>query len=233
MDSTRRTARVAGALYLVNGVTGFFGLMYVPSTLIVSGNAAATANNILASEMLFRAGIVSELICAAEFIFLVRALYRLLNGVNKTQASLMVTLGLIPLPMMVLNVLNEIAALRLLSGASFLSVFDQHQLDALVMLFLNLHGQGIAVFEFLGGLWFFPLGILVMRSGFLPRVLGVLLIAAGFGYLADSLTSLLLPSYSDLVNRIAGILEGAGELSTMAWLLIVGAKAQQAVDATH
>ena len=226
MHPTNKAARVAGALYVLNGVTGFFSLQYVPGKLIVSGNAAATANNILAHEMLFRLGIVSELFCAAEFIFVVWALYRLLNGVNKTHASLMVILGLVPLPIMFLNVLNDIAALTLLRGADFLSVFEKPQRDALAMLFLHLHGQGFVIFEFLGSLFFVPFGILVFKSGFLPRILGVLLIAACFGYLADSLTSLLLPSYGDFVNRFAGILEGAGELSIMFWLLIRGAKAQ-------
>ena len=226
MHPTNNTARVAGALYLLNGVTGFFSIMYVPSTLIVSGNATATANTILAHETLFRLGIVSELTCAAEFIFLVRALYRLLNGVDKRHASLMVTLALVSVPIMFLNVLNEIAALALLRGTDFLSVFEKQRLDALAMLFLDLHGQGFAVAEIFWGLWLFPFGVLVFKSGFLPRILGVLLIAACFGYLADSLTSLLLPSYGDFVNRFAGILEGAGELSIMFWLLIRGAKAE-------
>jgi hypothetical protein len=103
------------------GVAGFFGIIYVPSRLIVSGNTVATANNILASERLFRVGIVSELICAAEFVFLLWVLYRLLGGVNKTHASLMVILGLVFVPIMCVNVLNEIAALTLLRGADSLS----------------------------------------------------------------------------------------------------------------
>ena len=226
MNSTKKTARVAGALYLLNAVTGFFGIIYVPSRLIVSGNAAATAHNIIASERLFRLGIVSQLICAVEFIFLLWVLYRLLGGVNKTHASLMVILGVAFVPVMCVNVLNEIAALSLLRGADFQSVLGQPQREAMAMLFLDLHGQGFVVSEMLWGLFFFPFGVLVFKSGFLPRILGVLLIAAGFAYVADGFTSLLLPSYADLVNRFAGILYGAGELSTMAWLLIMGAKDQ-------
>src|SRR6266567_4548880 len=145
MDSTKKTARIAGLLYLVNGVTGFFSIIYVPGKLIVSGNTAATANNILASERLFRLGIVSELICAAEFIFLLWVLYRLLSGVNKTHASLMVILGLVFVPIMFVNTLNEIAALTLLRGADFLSVFGQSQREALAMLFLDLHRYGFVV----------------------------------------------------------------------------------------
>ena len=139
MNSTKKTARIAGLLYLVNGVTGFFSIIYVPSRLIVSGNAAATANNILASERLFRLGIVSELICAAEFVFLLWVLYRLLGAVSKTHASLMVILGLVFVPIMFLNTLSEIAALMLLRGSDFLSVFDKRQLEAMAMLFLDLH----------------------------------------------------------------------------------------------
>jgi len=226
MNSTKRTARIAGLLYLVNGVTGFFSIIYVPSRLIVSGNAAATADNILASERLFRFDIVSELICAAEFVFLLWILYRLLGAVNQTQASLMVILGLLQIPIMFVNTLNEIAALALLRGANFLSVFDQAQRQALAMQFLNLHGEGFVVAGVFWGLWLFPFGILVFRSGFLPRVLGVLLIATCLGYLADSLTSLLLPSYEDVVGRIANIPLTLGEPAIILWLLIRGAKDQ-------
>lgn len=225
MNSTKKTARMAGLLYLVNGVTGFFGIIYVPSKLIISGNAAATANNILASERLFRLGIVSELICAVEFVFLVWVLYRLLGAVNKTHASLMVILGLVIVPMMLMNTLNGIAALMLLRGRDFLSVFDKRQLEAMAMLFLDLHRYGYIVGWILG-IWFIPLGVLVFRSGFLPRILGVLLIAACFGYLADSLTPLLLPGYEGVVGRIASILLTLGEPALILWLLIKGAKDQ-------
>src|ERR1700732_4155626 len=225
MNSTKKTARIAGLLYLVNGVTGFFGIIYVPSRLIVSGNAAATANNILASERVFRLGIVSELICAAEFVFLLWVLYRLLGGVNKTHASLMVILGLVFVPIMCVNVLNEIAALTLLRGADFLLVFDKRQLEAMAMLFLDLHRYGYVV-GWIFGPWLFFFGLLVFKSGFLPRILGILLIAACFGYLADSLTPLLLPSYANLVGRIANIPLTLGEPATILWLLIRGAKDQ-------
>jgi hypothetical protein len=225
MNSSKTTARIAGLLYLVNGVTGFFGIIYVPSRLVVSGNVGATANNILASERLFRLGIVSELICAVEFIFLLWVLYRLLGGVNKAHASLMVILGLAFVPIMCMNVLSEIAALTLLRRADFLSVFDRPQREALAMLFLDLHRYGYIV-GWLFGPWLFFFGLLVFRSGFLPRILGVLLIAACFGYLANSLTPLLLPSYEDVVGRIANIPLTLGEPAIILWLLIRGAKDQ-------
>jgi hypothetical protein len=225
VNSTKQTARIAGVLYLVNGVTGFFGIIDVPSRLVVSGKSAATAQNILASERLFRLGIVSELICAVEFIFLLWALYRLLGGVNKTHASLMMILGLAFVPIMCVNVLNEIAALTLLRGADFLSVLSEPQRAALAMLFLDLHRYGYVIGWIFGPSLFF-FGLLVFKSGFLPRILGVLLIAACFGYLADGLTPLLLPSYADLVGRIANIPLTPGESAIILWLLIRGAKDQ-------
>lgn len=197
-------------------------LIYV-SNLIVPGNAAATANNILASEMLFRASIVSELVGAIIFIFMVRALYRLLHEVDNTQASLMVTLVLISVPITSLNVLTELAALTLLHGANPPAAFNQAQGGALAMLFLGLHGDGVNLANIFWGLWLFPFGILVMRSGFLPRILGILLIIDGFSLVAVSLTALLLPAYLDVVSRIA-ILPELGELWTMAWLLIKGVR---------
>jgi hypothetical protein len=207
------------------GIPGMFSLMYVPSTLIVSGNAIATANNILASQMLFRLGIVAELIAAVFFLLLVMALYRLLSGVNKNHARLMVGLVLVSVAITFVNVLNNIAALTLFRGTDYLSVFDKPQRDALAMLFLGLCRQGHAVNDIFWGLWLLPFGLLVMRSRFLPRILGLLLIVNCFAYVAISVTSLLLPAYGNVVFR-ASMPALLGELWIMLWLLIKGAKVQ-------
>ena len=223
MNSTKKQARVAGLLYLLASIIGFFCLAYVPGKLIVSGDATATANRIRASETLLRLGIASELIAFTIFIFVVLALYRLFKAVSEKHAVAMATLLLISIPISLLNLLNEIAALVLVSGASFLSVFEKGQLDALAYMFLRLHGQGFIVAQIFWGLWLFPFGILVIRSGFIPRFLGYLLFIAASGYLASSFTSLLLPSYRHLVDQFAMVLE-AGELPIIFWLLIWGAK---------
>jgi hypothetical protein len=227
MNSTKKAARVAGLLYFLVSIPGVFSLLYIPSHFIVSGDAAATANKILTSEFVFRLGIVSELTGFTGFIFVVRALYRLLSGVNRAHASLMVTLMLVSIPISLLNVLNEIAALTLIRGADFLSVFDKPQRDALAMLFLNLHFQGVIVAQVFWGLWLIPFGVLVFKSGFLPRILGVLLIIACFGYLANSLDAFgVLP---DVVSRVIGQLTIC-ELPIILWLLIRGAKDQPLGD---
>jgi Domain of unknown function (DUF4386) len=223
MHPTDKAARVAGAVYLSMAVTAPFSLIYIPRTLIVRGDATATATNILAHETLFRVGIVADLISSVIFFFVAMALYRLLSGVNKTHASLMVALVLVSVAVGFMNVLNNIAALTLFRGADFLSVFNKGQLDALAMLFLRLHGQGLGINEIFWGLWLFPFGVLVMRSGFLPRILGVWLIVNCFAYLALSFTSLLLPQYQDMVSRIAFPVF-FGEIAIALWLLIKGAK---------
>jgi hypothetical protein len=223
MNSTKKQARVAGLLYLLASIIGFFCLAYVPGKLIVSGDATATANRIRASETLLRLGIASELIAFTIFIFVVLALYRLFKAVSEKHAVAMATLLLISIPISLLNLLNEIAALVLVSGASFMSAFEKGQLDALAYMFLRLHGQGFIIAQIFWGLWLFPFGILVIRSGFIPRFLGYLLFIAASGYLASSFTSLLLPSYRHLVDQFAMVLE-AGELPIIFWLLIWGAK---------
>lgn len=224
MKSTQQKARSAGFLYLLLALTAPIGLLYVPGRLIVFGDAAATADNIRASGWLLRIGMASELVHQIIVIFLVLALYRLFKEVSETLAIQLVILGaLVSVPIMFVNVLNEVAALVLVSGADFLAVFDRPQLDALAYLFLRLHGQGITVTSIFWGLWLFPFGLLVIRSGFIPRVLGVLLMIAGSAYLASSFATLVVPQIAPLVNRVAGLLEIA-EVPIIFWLVIWGAK---------
>lgn len=224
MNANRKTARLAGALYLLVAITGAFSIMYVPATLIVPGDATATAARISSSELLFRAGIASGLICQITFIFLVLTLHRLLKDVDRTYAAAMVALVMVAVPIAFLNMLNQMAALILVSGAGFLSAFDTAQLHALVMIFLNLHEYGIMAVEMFWGLWLFPFGVLVYKSGVLPRLLGVLLMIACVAYVADSLTSLLLPRYKEVVSSWTAAPAGLGEFAIMLWLLIRGTR---------
>src|SRR5437016_9087185 len=223
MSSTKNPGRFAGLLYLLTSIPGAFALIYVPGKLIVHENATATANNIAASETLFRLGIASELIGQAGFIFVALALYDLLKGVNRRHASLWVILVVVAIPIAFVNELNSIAALVLVRGADFLSVFEKPQRDAVAMLFLKLHNEGLGVVEMLWGFAFFPLGLLVYRSRFLPRFLGVWLAIDGFAYVILSLTSVLVPQYNQKVYTIS---QPAlfGEVAFMLWLVTKGAR---------
>jgi Domain of unknown function (DUF4386) len=204
-------------------VFGVVRLIYIPDKLFVHGNASATANNIAGHELLFRFGIVSYLLCSALWIFVTLALYRLLKGVNQALAVMLILGSLMVVPVFFVNTVTDAAALLLVRGADFLSVFDKPQRDALAMLFLNLHHQLDLANEILWGLWFIPFGLLVYRSRFLPRILGVWLMIVCFAYLAQSFTGLLFPQYEDKVISIASVIL-LGEVAIMLWLAIMGAK---------
>jgi len=216
-----KTARIAGFLYLAMVPLGFFG-MYGHSNLIVSGDAVETANNIIASESLFRLSIMSALIVQIINILLVLVLYKLLKPVNRNYAVLMVIFILVAVPITMLNELTQFAALLLLSGADYLTVFEVDQLQAQVMLFLELHDHGIHISGLFWGLWLFPMGYLVFKSGFLPRILGILLIIGSFGYLIDSVTFYFFPSFKPIV-----LYTFWGELLLPLWLLIKGVNVEQ------
>jgi hypothetical protein len=230
MTQLSRNARVAGLLYLTL-MTAPLRLIYIPNKLVVHGNATATAANIAAHETLFRLGILSDLFTGTMSIFLTLALYRLFKDVDEALARLVVILGALTVaPIYFLNTLNDAAALILVRGPDFLSVFDKPQRDALAMMFLRLHGHGVMVNEVFWGLWLFPFGLLAYRSRFLPRILGVWLIINCFAYLADSVTYVLWPQYEPTVSNWVFPLM-FGELAMMLWLIIMGARERRPVAA--
>jgi hypothetical protein len=231
MSSTRNPGRVAGLWYLLLGVIAPLRLIYIPSKLFVDGNATATVNNIAAHEWLFRFGIVSDLVCGVILIFLVLAFYRLFKGVDQNLAVLVVIFGgVMPALINFVGVVSDAAALMVVRGGDFLSAFDKPQRDALAMLFLNLRDHQNTAAEILWGAWLFPLALLVYRSRFLPRFLGVWLAINGIAYVILSLTGELLPQYQEKVFTYS---QPAlfGELAIMLWLVIKGAK-PPALDAT-
>jgi len=226
MTSISKQARVAGLCYLAMVPFAPLRLIYIPSTLFVSGNAAATANNIAAHEWLFRLGIACDLITGTLSLVVTLALYRLLKRVDQNLAVLMVILGsLMIAPIYFLNTLNDAAALLLARGADFLSVFDKPQRDAMALLFVRLHHQGVLVNEIFWGLWLLPLAVLVIRSRFLPRFLGYWLIINGVAHVVVSSTGVLTPQHENMVSNIVFPAQ-LGEIALMLWLVIMGAKEQ-------
>ena len=224
---------MAGLLYILASVVGVVRLLYIPSALIVSGDAAATANNIATHEALFRFGIVSGLLSSALWIFVPLALYRLLEGVDKPLAVVMVILGsLMQVPLFFVNAVTDVGALLFVRGADFLSIFDKPQRDAFAMLFLELHHSLDLANAIFWGLWLIPFGLLVYRSGFLPRFLGLWLMIGCLGYLGFSFAGFLFPVYEDKAFSI-GTPFRLGELAIMLWLLIMGAKEQRLAAESH
>ncbi len=223
MNSIQKTARITGFLYLLLIPLGVFGIIYVPSTLIVPGDIAATASKIMAHGWLFRLSIVSALVVQLINIFVVLLLYKLLKPVNKTHATLMVIFLLLGIPIAFINELSHLAVLLLLSGSDALTMFTTDQVQALVALLLDLHESGIFIAQIFWGLWLFPMGYLGFKSGFLPRIIGILLMIGCFGYLFDSFTAFLFPNFGVTVSEFTFL----GEVLLPLWLLIKGVNVEQ------
>jgi hypothetical protein len=223
MSSRKRDARYAGILYLLLSLVAPFGMMYVPSAFFVSGDASATAANIMAGEQVYRLGVVTDLVSQAIAVFLTLALYQLLQDVNRRHALLMVALSLVGIAMGFTNTMRQSAPLVFLSGADYLSVFDKQQLDALAWASLRLRNQGVIAVSLYWGLWLLPFGLLVWRSGFIPKIFGAGLWVAGVAYLVSCVTSLLFP---DLGRRISPVTLAlvAAEVPIIFYLIIRGVR---------
>jgi hypothetical protein len=217
MNSLKKTARGAGILYIIMDVFMIFSGMVVDPKIYVSGDAVATASNILGYTL---------------YLFLVLALYELFKSVDKGQARLMVILVVAGVSVAFLNTLNQYVPILLLSGAGHLSVFNLSQLQTLAMVFLDIFNHGVIIAQIFWGLWLIPLGLLVYKSGFIPKVLGVLLIVGCFGQLIEFLSIFLFPGYSTILTPIAQTAM-IGELPIFLWLLIKGVKKDQHITTSE
>lgn len=218
----KNTARLAGFIYLLLVVTGIFNLIYAPSELVAWDDAAKTVANINASEFLFRLWIVVGVFSYLCFLFLPLVLYQLFESVNKKAAVLMVALSVVSVPISILNSVNLLDVLNLLSGDAYLQAFAAEQINSKVMLLLNSYSNGLTLSQVFWGLWLLPFGYLVFKSGFLSKVLGVFLMVGCFGYLIQFVAGTVFPDFvlSDLISLPAAV----GEIGIALWLLIAGAK---------
>lgn len=225
--SLKSTARRAGFVYLLILFLAPLNLIYFPSLYIVPGNATATALKITSGELLYRVGVFVDLLDGIIFLFLASCLYELFKDVDRALARLMVLLVAVCVAFGVVNLLNLIAPLLVLSGADFLAPFTKSQLDAIALGFLKLRSNGNNVAMAFWALWLFPFGLLVIKSRFIPKLLGILLIVGGFAYLAVCFTAIVFPAYRPLVDRIALPFYAVGEPAIIFWLLIKGVNIQK------
>ena len=227
MNSLSKNARVAGLLYLAIVIAGLFNIIYVPSKLIVRGNATETAASILAHQTLYRVDVAVSLVSIILFLFLVLALYRLLKDVNQQLAAIMVILVMVQIPQGFVSQLLQLGAFELFRGEGFLSGIDTGQRNVLAMLCLRLNDLATYLAEMFWGIWLLPLGLLVYRSRFLPRILGVWLIINCFAYVCLSFTGLLFPDHLGVMSTIT-LPALLGELVFAFWLVFVGARTKPA-----
>ena len=227
MNSVKKTARIAGILYLIIFFANIFVFMFVSGSLVVPNDATATANNILASESLYRSGVASYLIVFLSEIGTSILLYKLLKPVNQTVAMLMVTTRLIQAAIHAVNLLNFVFPLLLLTGGDYLNVFSTEQLHAFVLLFTDAHYYGVLISEAFFSVSLFFLGYLLVKSDLFPSIFGILLAIAGAFYVLDSFGIFLMPQHKELIANIMMAPAIIGELSFTLWLLIKGVRTQK------
>jgi len=220
MGSNKKTARIAGLIWLLMFIFGPVAQI-IRSRLFIAGDMGATAHNIMTNEFLFRLGFVSDLMMMVSFLLLPLVLYKLLSSVDKNLAILMVIFVMVSVPMNMLNLLNEFTALQLLSGSSYLGIFDAVELQAQAMLHYDLYLHGYEIANVFFALWLVPLGLLVYKSNFLPRFLGVLLVIGGISLFIEVLIYFLLPGYA-MINNMLLIPQTLAEFVFLFWVLIRG-----------
>jgi len=223
INSPQKTARVAAFVFLIIFFLGMSTELFIRPGMIVPGDAAATVKNIAASESLFRLSLVSDLIRLMFLMLLPLVLYKLLKPVNKNIASLMVIFALVSVPISMLNELNHFAVLLLSSGAGYLTAFKADQLNTLVMFFLELRKYGTFIPQVFS-LWVLLLGYLVFKSGFLPRILGILLMLVGLCYMVSAFLFFLFPNFD---ATILGLFAFIAESLLYLWLLIKGVNVEE------
>ena len=225
MRAARRLARTAGVYYLVVAVLGGWAHGYVRAQTYVQGDATATARNVLDNASLVRFGFVADLVQATLMLFVVMALYRLLQHVNVNVARMMVIFVVVSVAITCLNMVFQFGSVLVAEDATYAAAFGVQGSEGLVLLLLDLQHAGYLIAQIFFGLWLFPLGLLAFRSGMFPRVIGVLLMAGTVAYLADALLQFLAPGLADAISAPALIpVVILAEVSMLAYLLIKGVK---------
>jgi hypothetical protein len=228
MNSIKQQGRLVGFLWLLITLTGGFGLMYIRSKILVPGDATATAANIAANEFMFRAAIVGNLLSQIFLFFFGMALFRLFKDIDRTWASVLLISILMTVGLAIVNNLNSFAALIVLSGVDYLKPFSTEQLNAAALFFLRLgNGSGQGLVEIFWTPYFFAFGVLILKSRYLPKLFGFLLMMMSIGFAVNIYTKFLVPQfYPAFFTQLAMALGALGGLPTMFWLLICGAKDQ-------
>ncbi len=224
MNSDKKTARIAGVLYLLNGIFSGFAFAYVIGKVYVAGNAAATAANVVAYSGLVRIGVAADLFQATIWVFLAMTLYLLLKRVNKSAASTMVVLVAVGAAIVCLNDVFQFESLRIATDNAYARAFGNAGSNALVLLLLDIHHYGFLIAQIFFGLWLVPLGYLAYKSGMFPKALGVALIAGGACYLVGMLAVFLIPDLGEKINTFITIPSAIAEIWMLGYLLVIGVR---------
>ena|SRR6185436_11077111 len=223
--TTKNIGRLAGALFLLSGVTGGWGYFYLRTSVLVPGDANATVANIMASEFLFRLAIVCTLYSQVFLVFFGLTLFHLFKEVHRMLATVLLVSILMTAAIAIANQFNNFGVLLVLSGADFLKTFTPEQLKSIAFLFYRLAGTGQGLLEIFWTPYFFAFGLLAIKSKYLPKVIGIFLIMMSVGYVLNILQKFLVPPFHPLAfTRLAMGLGALGGLPMVLWLLIMGAR---------
>jgi hypothetical protein len=226
MTELKRNAHIAGLIYVLLVITGMISLVYVPGQIMVLGDNAQTLVNLRASESLFRFGLIAGLTCQVLYILLPLALFRLLKSVDEPKARLMAILAIVSVPIAFVAYSHKFDVLSLLNSSGVLAGIEAAQIDAQILLALASYSNTISLASLFWGLWLLPFGYLVFKSGFLPKILGLFLMAGCFGYIITLIGSTLWPAAytASGISSFISIPSAIGEICIAFWLLIMGAK---------
>jgi hypothetical protein len=223
MNSIKTTARIAGFLYLLQIPLGVFGIIYIPQMLFVEDNLAKTTANILANESMFRLSMVSAILCALMTVATAHYIHKVLQPVNKTYARLIVIFTLMVAPITMVNELNHAAILLLLTKPEIQQSFSVIQIQSMVSFFIDLHQYGMAIMNIFFGLWLLPMSYLIIKSYYIPKVIGYFLLITCIGYLIDFIVFFLFPDFKILFSDYTWL----GEVMMVTWLLVKGVKLKE------
>ena len=227
MNSDKKTARIAGILYLFVGIFGGFAEGFVDPKMYVAGNAAATAGNVVANSGLVRMGVVAHLLDGTFFVFLAMTLYILLEHVQKGVARAMLILVALATGIICLNAVFQFEGLRVATASSYAADFGAAGSKALVLLLLDIQHYGTLIAQVFFGLWLVPLGYLAYKSGLFPKWLGIVLIVGGVCYLLDLLTAFLVPGFGQKIHAFIIIPSAIAEISMVLYLLVIGVRTRK------
>ena len=219
----KKIARIAGILYLINAITGTIGIIIVPGKLIAPNDIAATAQNIINNEFLFRIGILSSISCQIVFIFLALTLFNLFENVSRSLTRTLLTLVVVSVPVAFYLIFNQLEAFEILQN-NVMTSMEQIQKQELAMSKLQIYQDGVVLIGVFWGLWLIPFGQLVFKSGFIPKILGVFLIVGGLSYLLDVIAFILIPDFHSQTNILVAVISSIAEISMVLWFLIKGIK---------
>ncbi len=217
----RRTARIAGLWYLILAIGSGYSWMYISKTFVIE-NATSTAENILNTEPEFITSIIFSIIGQIAFIFLALTLYRLFKSVNESRARLMLALVAISVAIMFVNIIFQTSSLILLTRTNYFTGFSDIEIADLATMFLHLNIIGVYVVDIFWGLWLFPLAFLAYKSNMFPKIIAVVLVISGVGYIIDSVSFLINQEIHNTLSNFLSLPEALGEVIMLLWLLIKG-----------